>query len=73
MTELPFAAGQLPTDLSQGLPSAELSEEHSDELAQREEASGIAFGFCLLDRFLKTEPREKLETLTERARGPIYR
>lgn len=72
MTKPSLAAGQVPTDLSEGLPSAELSEEHGDELAQRGEAPGVAFGFCLPDRFLKIEPREKLEALAERIRGPIH-
>lgn len=47
-------------DLPEGMGSAQMTEEHGDELAPAGEPSGMAFGASLFDRLVKFMSRKEL-------------
>jgi hypothetical protein len=47
-------------DLAEGMGSAQMTEEHGDELAPAGEPSGMAFGASLFDRLMEFRSRKEL-------------
>jgi len=58
MLQLPFATGQSAADLSQGMRSPKLAEQHRDELAPTAEALCTPFGMMFFDGLFEFQSRE---------------
>ena len=65
--ELALTAAQPAADLSQGMGTAELAEEHGDELPPAREPAGMALGVRPRHQRLELRPRKQLEELAEHA------
>lgn len=67
MGELPFAGGESVTDLPKRMGTADLAEEHGDELAPRAKSLGVTLGLGLFDPLFEFDSRKQLQNLAEHA------
>lgn len=67
MVQLPLETRQAITDLAQRMGSAELTEQHRDELSPTGEPAGMTLRLGLMHQRLERVAREQLEKLTEHA------
>ena len=72
MFEFALAAGQSPADLAEAMGTAELTEEHGDELGPACESFGSVIGALLFDSLLELNAREELQQLREDARKSLH-
>jgi hypothetical protein len=73
MLQLPLAASKASDNLTEGMGSAQLAEEHGHKLVPTRESLGITF--CLGDHYqlLKLHPRKQLQQLAKYATKPIHK
>ena len=72
VTEFSLTRGQTTTDLPKAVDSAQLAEQHRDELGPAGKTPGVPLGFRVVDQLLELHARKKLENLTKDAAKSIH-